>query len=370
MQKPTPKELIVPSFSFDNNDNAVLHIKNLLLNAVFFITFVVSFIFFIINTCLVFNNTLAFFDIAIAAVMLYALYLLHYKNNYQFAGYIGAVTHFIIFTLIVLTQKGQHFTLIWTYFYAPFAMVTLGAKRGLVVSILFLGIIFAITATGIDTWNQGTWDATAYFRFVLAHLVMLYVMYTIFYANEKANERIEFLRQNEKKQFKLLEELTLTDPLTGLRNRRSLEERFTEQLVHARKEGKQFAFFLLDVDLFKTFNDKYGHQQGDELLVKIAQAMMQCIEQKDLFRMGGDEFAGILLDNTEEELKDKLAALRRKIASLQINYEACDIEPHATVSIGAHMVKNENETFKGIYNHADIALYQAKAQGRDQIVFH
>ncbi|MCF6206773.1 MAG: GGDEF domain-containing protein [Sulfurovum sp.] len=302
--------------------------------------------------------------------MLYALYILYKHYNYIRAAYIGSAILYITFLLIAVMEKGEQFTLIWTYFLTPFALITLGTKRGIQIIGSYLMLLFLITYTGIGHWQDGHWGFPSYFRFIASHILMLYVIYTVLDQFEKANTKIAQLRIQEKEQHKMLEQLSQTDPLTGLRNRRSLKERFAHELHYAHTKNRFFAFFLLDVDYFKNFNDTYGHKQGDELLIKIAHAMAKHAGEEHAFRIGGDEFAGLLVAETDEEIKQKIVKLRRDIASLQINFEVHEIEPHATVSIGAHIVNGDNEDFNQVFEHADIALYQAKAQGRDQIVFH
>jgi diguanylate cyclase (GGDEF)-like protein len=368
--QPKLKELIFASFSFEKH--SPLYVKIMMLNALMFIAIVINTIFFLINILFSHNYSLAAINLLILFPMLYGLYLLRTKNNHILAGYMGTGILFIAFITIIITQHGEKYTFIWTYFFAPFAMITLNAKRGLIIGSLFLLIIFILTYSGIGTWQNGQWDFASYSRFVLSHFVMLYVMYAIFNGYEKANKKIEKMRENEKHQLKLFEKLSLTDPLTGLYNRRFLKEVFPKQLNRAQRDDKHIAFFLLDIDHFKTYNDTYGHQQGDDALLKVTNTIQNIFNNDEayIFRIGGDEFAGIILAEKEKEIREKIKTLHKEIEALQIGIEQnTDILP-LTVSIGVHNILEKSEyDYKKIFNMTDMALYQAKGSGRNRIVF-
>jgi len=367
--QPKLKELIFASFSFE--EHSPLYIKILMLNAVLFITVVISFTFLIVNIFVVHNYLLSAIDALMLFSILYTLYLLRHKNEHQKAGILGTAIIFFLFLSIVITQHGESFTFIWTYFFAPFAMITLSAKRGLITSLIFLAILFSISCTGIDQWQNGEWDMTSYFRFILAHFVILYVMYAIFHANEKANEKIEELRQNEREQLRLFEKLSLTDPLTGLYNRRFLKEIFPKQFYSAKRNGRTLAFFLLDIDFFKSYNDTHGHQLGDDLLMKVGHILKEELRRGEdyTFRIGGDEFAGILIASDKEGIEMKIGKVFQRISEQHIENNENPITPFITVSVGVHISDEETYDFKEIYDITDTALYKAKAEGRNRIVF-
>ncbi len=367
--QPKLKELIIASFALEEHNP--LYLKVVMLNTVMYITAVISFLFFLINAAIVKDYILAILDLMIFFAMGYALYLLRYKNNHTISGYIAVSTLFILHILIIYTQKGDHFTLIWSYFFVPFAMIILGSKRGLIISIPFLMIIFTISFIGIDRWDHGYWDNLSCFRFVLSHFAMLYVMYAIFHANEKAADKIEQLRNKDRNQLKRFERLSLTDPLTGLYNRRFLNEIFPKQFIDAKRDKKLLAFFLLDIDYFKPYNDTNGHQKGDDLLVKISDVLKKELNNGSAhaFRIGGDEFAGIIVANEKNDIRIRVKQIQHRISQLHISHRENPIKPFITVSIGVHIPTEKEYDFKEIYEITDRALYKAKAQGRDRIIF-
>jgi len=363
--KPKLKELVLASYSFEEGNPHLT--KVIILNAFLFITAIVSTVSFIYNVLFTFNYLLLFIDIFIFVFILYALYQLREKNNYLVAAYMGTASLFIAFSAIVIILHGENFTLVWTYFFAPFAMITLGAKKGLTITLVFLIIILTSAYYGIDEWQNAQWNISSYLRFSLAHAVMLYVIYAISNSYEKAYERIEALRQREQAQLKLFEKLSITDPLTSLYNRRSLKEIFPREFYEAKRNKHYFAYFLLDLDYFKSYNDTYGHQKGDEVLTATAELLKK--KFKFAFRIGGDEFAGIMVCDKKTMIKHTINELQHAVKSLHIANRESPIGKYLTCSVGVHIINEFEYDFEEIYNLADTALYKAKALGRDQVIY-
>ncbi|MBL4278473.1 GGDEF domain-containing protein [Vibrio fluvialis] len=157
--------------------------------------------------------------------------------------------------------------------------------------------------------------------------------------------------------------LATQDKLTGAYNRHKWEEQINMQLNLAQRGGYPFGLILLDVDYFKRVNDQFGHQVGDQLLKRMVSELQQRIRSTDmLFRLGGEEFA-ILLPMQDIESACKLAeSLRSQMELLQV-----DNLPAFTISIGVTSY-HDMDSEASIFRRADMALYRAKAQGRNQVV--
>ncbi|EKO3387105.1 GGDEF domain-containing protein [Vibrio fluvialis] len=157
--------------------------------------------------------------------------------------------------------------------------------------------------------------------------------------------------------------LATQDKLTGAYNRHKWEEQIHMQLNLAQRGGYPFGLILLDVDYFKRVNDQFGHQVGDQLLKRMVSELQQRIRSTDmLFRLGGEEFA-ILLPMQDIESACKLAeSLRSQMELLQV-----DNLPAFTISIGVTSY-HDMDSEASIFRRADMALYRAKAQGRNQVV--
>ena len=160
-----------------------------------------------------------------------------------------------------------------------------------------------------------------------------------------------------------LEQDSMTDGLTGLYNRRFFDFQILRLFVLSNRENSPLALLVVDVDHFKTFNDKHGHDQGDIALQQVSLMMSQTARKSDyVCRFGGEEFT-IILPNTELAVANKIAErIRSEIESNEINGKA------VTVSIGVSVYNGkENLDVKNLFKRADDALYQAKKSGRNKV---
>jgi diguanylate cyclase (GGDEF)-like protein len=172
---------------------------------------------------------------------------------------------------------------------------------------------------------------------------------------------------------KTIRSLAFYDPLTGLSNRRMLMERLRQpQDSDARRDRSQ-ALLLVDLDHFKTLNDTLGHQTGDLLLQQISRRIFACAHETDtVCRLGGDEFVVVLedLSKTVEEAAAQAKAVGEKIlAVLDQSFLLGDHECLSTASIGIAVFRDWHDNTDEILKQAEIALYQAKAAGRNTLRF-
>lgn len=174
-------------------------------------------------------------------------------------------------------------------------------------------------------------------------------------------------------------ELALYDPLTNLPNRRLLWERMEYSRYVSERSGSYCALLSMDLDKFKDVNDVYGHSQGDLLLIKAAQRLSQCIRKSDtVARMGGDEFVLILgdlgVDFTEatrrvSEVSAKIFRAMSRPYRLDGMDDAGEDGVIVTPSIGVTLYRGTAATSEELLQQADLALYRAKANGRNRMVF-
>jgi diguanylate cyclase (GGDEF)-like protein len=163
-----------------------------------------------------------------------------------------------------------------------------------------------------------------------------------------------------------LQRLAMLDELTELSNRRAFQLEVGRHIARLRRSGRPFALAIVDIDHFKSVNDRYGHDVGDRVLRRVAGIFKASVRESDLVaRVGGEEFA-IFLSDLDPEI-----ATRRLEAMLQVLRTTTIIEAHlVTASVGmAHSVDFGAEPdYETMYKAADVALYNAKAEGRDRIV--
>jgi diguanylate cyclase (GGDEF)-like protein len=168
---------------------------------------------------------------------------------------------------------------------------------------------------------------------------------------------------------KRLQELSQTDALTGVANRRLLEERLHQEWLRLRRAKKFLALMMIDVDYFKLYNDHYGHQQGDLALVRIAQCIADTVQRPaDLVaRYGGEEFI-VLLPDTDDKALELADDILQAVRQLNIPHQKSRIADQVTISIGFGFARaNQLESPQQLIIAADKAMYHAKATGRNRI---
>ena len=165
-----------------------------------------------------------------------------------------------------------------------------------------------------------------------------------------------------------IEELAITDGLTGLFRRRYLQEKLEEEIDRCNKMSLKFVFLMLDLDHFKNYNDRYGHLVGDGLLSSVAGILKDNLRQVDIVaRYGGEEFAIILPNTDREEAKFISSRLRQSIE--QAHIEAYGENLQITISIGASIFPSDAKESQELIDKADQAMYRAKQSGRNQVRF-
>ena len=236
-------------------------------------------------------------------------------------------------------------------------------SRTAAVSLLGIhAVVYAGRAVGaLAGPSTGTWATSIMIGLTLESLLQTVGMTFLLLAMMK--ERVE-LRSSEQ-----LLALALSDGLTGISNRRHFDERLGVEIRRTGWAGASIALLLIDVDHFKSLNDTFGHQQGDECLRAIAKtiAALACRSGDLAARYGGEEFA-VLLPETD------LAGAMELADALRIGVRALGLEHTSgfgvvTISIGAAVVlpRQQEASGEALVHAADLALYQAKAAGRDRI---
>jgi len=166
-----------------------------------------------------------------------------------------------------------------------------------------------------------------------------------------------------------LNELAITDGLTGLANRRRFDEVLVAESSRSRRSGNPLAILMIDIDDFKKYNDHYGHQAGDECLAKVANALQFNARRHSDFvsRYGGEEFTVIVADSDLEEVRKLAEAIQNSVAALAIPHVESPFG-RVTISLGIAVgVPDQQRDADALLRSADAALYQAKDAGRNRI---
>ena len=173
-----------------------------------------------------------------------------------------------------------------------------------------------------------------------------------------------------KRQRDILTELSMVDGLTGVANRRWFDQALEREWRRAERAASPLAAVVVDIDLFKPYNDHYGHPQGDECLRQVARALSQSVQRAAdrVARYGGEEFAVILPDTSATGALRVATMMRQRVAALGLRHERSTVADHVTVSVGAaSVVPTHGWSPSGLFAAADGCLYQAKADGRNRV---
>ena len=163
-----------------------------------------------------------------------------------------------------------------------------------------------------------------------------------------------------------LEKKIHQDQLTGAFNRRAYDKKILEEMERFKRYGSVFSLMLIDADNFKKINDHYGHAVGDRCLKEIIKRTLPLLRVNDMLaRYGGEEFAVIMPETESEGAREAAEKIRKTIEKIEFLYKNEEVK--VTVSIGISQVKSEDQNHLQIFERADIAVYKAKDNGRNQV---
>lgn len=196
-------------------------------------------------------------------------------------------------------------------------------------------------------------------------------------AKMKAMSRIATLRKSLSLANQKLNQLASQDALTGLCNRRSMDLRADSIWLDAKSLQQPFGVLMLDIDNFKKYNDRYGHQSGDECLRQVAHAINTAtaeangegiIENAFAARYGGEEFAVIVPQASAQSLSAVAHSIVKAVHGMGVAHELNDMWGVVTISVGGEHIGAAQGEIVNLFRQADARLYQAKAQGRNRAV--
>jgi two-component system cell cycle response regulator len=188
-------------------------------------------------------------------------------------------------------------------------------------------------------------------------------------ARVKVHLKIKNLQDDLKRTNELLLELSNTDHLTGLFNRRYLMDSLAKEVQRSVRKGGNLSLIILDIDHFKQVNDQFGHLQGDIVLQKVAQQLQKELRNYDIAaRYGGEEFVAVLPDATLEEAVFVANRVRASVQTTRFSGELSQMNLSASLGVAAFS-KETCRTEDDFIKLADDALYRAKANGRNRVEF-
>ncbi|MBU3023377.1 GGDEF domain-containing protein [Aestuariibacter sp. A3R04] len=309
-------------------------------------------ILFCVNWFLLDNKTVAFIDL-IGVIIPAVLYVWFRKSgNVRLCTWALSIFVTLLLSAYLIVSQGLHYSMLWATTLPPLTFFLLGRRGGTIFS------VYIFCLTGYLGWHQYAQQAVHIFSYKslmnIAEIAVVHILIFRLYerTRESANRQIQ-IQQNR------LSLLALTDQLTGLYNRSKFESAFEDMMKLHRHEV--CALVILDIDHFKTVNDKYGHNVGDKVLKGFGDMILADIRHSDvLARWGGEEFVALLPFTSIDSAYVLVERWRKKIACEPIEGVAI------TISAGVTACYKE-ETLTATIERADAALYLAKEKGRNKV---
>ncbi|MDH5393768.1 MAG: GGDEF domain-containing protein [Gammaproteobacteria bacterium] len=229
------------------------------------------------------------------------------------------------------------------------------------LSVLHLIILNQVYNDGSSLYQLSTATFTLinYANVIALYVILAYFTFIYSWAANQSEKRLKELSSQ-------WENLASKDMLSGLYNRRAMTELLNEEVSRVNRGDKSFTLAMVDIDKFKTINDSYGHQAGDEIIKSIAQIMSAHFRHHDMIsRWGGEEYLIVFPETSINSAASITDRLRKKIAETKIVYDGQEI--HATVTIGLSSYKKESG-LDACISDADKALYFGKESGRNRVI--
>ena len=207
--------------------------------------------------------------------------------------------------------------------------------------------------------------------FILSIIIIcvLVISFYVFKSIQSDQTKLEIATRKLKRANKKLENVSYTDSLTSLHNRRYFNFIYDKELKRAKREHKYITFMMLDIDFFKQYNDTYGHIEGDYALKSVAKIVKDLLKRPSdyVFRLGGEEF-GVLLSDTDEENSSLIAQkICDSVRGREIKHEASKVNEFLTISVGVVCcIADDALDDEYLITRADEMLYEAKESGRDR----
>lgn len=180
---------------------------------------------------------------------------------------------------------------------------------------------------------------------------------------QEKNNELEKVNRELEEANRILEKLSQTDSITGIYNRFVFDRTMLTEWDRCRRHSIPLSLMMIDIDFFKSFNDNYGHQAGDDCIRDVARLLRASAQRSSdiVARYGGDEFAIILPHMEKEEACQFAERIRRKVLELAIPHEYSSVSPYLTISVGVHtVVPSDQLSIEEFIKTADNALYEAK----------
>jgi len=303
---------------------------------------------------------------------IYASYMSHFKRKHEieYSEYVAAeieATNSYFMQIYTLVREGKNLKKL---------NINLLEKKVSAINLILQKLIkyevdvaYYERQKFLQSYNSTIKQLGVFLMLIL--FALLAILYFVFRSIHKDHVELENTTSKLKKANKKLENLSYTDVLTGIHNRRYFNYIYARELKRAKRAKSYITFMMIDVDYFKQYNDFYGHLEGDAALKSVARVLKERLKRPSdyVFRLGGEEF-GILLIDTDELNSAKIAhELCEGLHMSEIKHNASKISQYLTISIGVVSCIADSSLDDDVFlSRADEMLYRAKEAGRNRYV--
>lgn len=274
------------------------------------------------------------------------------RNNYLFATWVEPCIFLIISSICVLLTGAHESNYKYLFiFVIVSSSIASGMKLGMAVASISSTVILGIDLIATDN------TVNAHFE---SDLVLAFAFLSISWT-------IGFYAQMEKKHISTLKDMVNLDGLTGLYNHRYFYDSLTKEIEEAKKNGTSLALIFIDLDYFKVYNDINGHQKGDDVLKALSIELVKHFQGSIVSRYGGEEFAVILSNTTEQEAFESGDQFRQKIQEYYFPGQEYMPTKNLTISVGVAVLSPNQKSDVDIIKNADEALYNAKFLRKNRV---
>lgn len=294
--------------------------------------------------------------IALSLVLNTLAYLIGKHKTLHRRGFICLITLLFMYLAIAGIEDGT--AVLWLFAYPPIIFYISSLKVGIVTCAFGLASLTALfTPVGADLFNTPYSNS---FKLMMISVLAFEMIccFVLDLSRRRAKDRLIILAHEHEYAAK-------HDAMTGLANRREGLQQLEAEYERYLRNQRRFSVILLDIDLFKSVNDNFGHQAGDKLIALVASKLRDTCRKIDtLSRWGGEEFLVILPETDCKEATHMAERVRKAIAAASIDHDGSRI--NATISAGVASIQG-TEPADNLLQRADEALYNAKASGRNKV---
>jgi len=316
------------------------------------------------------NYALAFLIILFSGHMVGSLFLIPTIQKTYLLYHGANLLYAFLILYMVFHADSENSRILWAYIYPVGIIFLFGHRLGFLWSCLLLGMIIGLFLVVPEIHT--IYSIPFQVRFGISYLVVAIISSWVEYHGSRSHQALlleQKLLNEEIERRKILgkelQRLAKTDPLTSLYNRGYFFEAAEKELNRTQRYNTSICLAILDIDHFKRINDTYGHPVGDVVLQAIAKHCLLNVRETDLVaRLGGEEFAFLLLHVNADEARIKMDTLRREISEIKVPYDGGKTLS-VTVSIGLALYTPSIKQFDDLYIQADEKLYEAKNAGRN-----